>query len=958
MDSDGRRNTVKVAEKISTTCSPSSDERSPLTSSSSSSSVHELAAITDHYRATGRLRRENRSQAEKESGQTLVQHLTNSLSAKLKKLELVKIEHHRSSVITRTPPNSPKPHRTSTPSYSSSQLYPPIPPRNCQSLGPIVPPENRPHSPTCSEISSIGGEVFDEPGLVVHQQISVNKELAPEKPVPPSILITNTMDAAEKLVNSKIRKLNFRMRNYLPIHLTAGTVDYHKSKMDETEAVLLDVLESMDEMCVEQESELQLVGRLARWKTHILTIEREFSDYTLKFSPVLETLKNNSSPSGSVAVSNDFYQQEQLKLLKEKNEISKRNLDVATSESMREIDLKKAVAVRKFKAKTESILDDVEVLGEEVNKVGDWTEEVDLEISKAMRNVAVWKRKLEEIIKMERELLELVAENDLSASDVDLAETEEMVNNLKSEVKRATEEIISEDKARELYTLDTAIVDKIKLPMFEGKDEEDFVKFKELMKKAFVHNRISKCDKIAKLRESLRGYAKRLVPLSITNIDVAWEALNNAFGESDRLMRHKLAALDKLGELPRENGKNGNRGMVEWYLEIEGLLKSILDLGCQTVAMDREAFSNTALRRICNMFPSHIATKLNKCAGEGGTKLENMIGKISELRADAQGLELIREANHPAGTHGGDSTGTRADGARGNGSSNSSRRDGGYGGGRSWNKNDSKPKALPTFEMPTLTVYNPPRRDESCRVCNALEAKGDNNQLYDGHVNSFPTGCPRYMALSVEQRFEVAFLAHLCVKCHDPEYIHKFKDKDHNCVVKGSKKSRYTCSEPGCLFHMWICKRHKDQNAKYLKKFQEEIRTKFKLDFGYVVTCPVTPVSGSEVNAFEVPSSTKLKPKKSNITKPFFTKALNKAVNALNKKNVDLDDVVNLHNESVDTSDDIVDLHSETDLHSAANCNHKKLKSLSTDQALSKMKIKLTEEGVNEELRPIAKGRA
>ena len=37
---------------------------------------------------------------------------------------------------------------------------------------------------------------------------------------------------------------------------------------------------------------------------------------------------------------------------------------------------------------------------------------------------------------------------------------------------------------------------------------------------------------------------------------------------------------------------------------------------------------------------------------------------------------------------------------------------------------------------------------------------------------------------------------------------------------------------------------------------------------------------------------------------------------------------------------------------------HKKLASLSTDQALNKMKRKLSEEGVNDELNPIAKGRA
>ena len=101
------------------------------------------------------------------------------------------------------------------------------------------------------------------------------------------------------------------------------------------------------------------------------------------------------------------------------------------------------------------------------------------------------------------------------------------LGSLKYDVEKAVEAIKAEDDKRELYTLDTAKVDTVKLPTFEGRDDEDFAKFKEQVKDAFVQNRTQKKDKLAKLREVLRGHAKALVPFSMTNsIDDAWDALD------------------------------------------------------------------------------------------------------------------------------------------------------------------------------------------------------------------------------------------------------------------------------------------------------------------------------------------------------------------------------------------------------------------------------------------------
>ena len=133
--------------------------------------------------------------------------------------------------------------------------------------------------------------------------------------------------------------------------------------------------------------------------------------------------------------------------------------------------------------------------------------------------------------------------------------------------------------------------------------------------------------------------------------------------------------------------------------------------------------------------------------------------------------------------------------------------------------------------MPTLVMYRPPQRDENCRICNALSSKGDTAELYDGHLNSFPTGCPRYIGMTIEERREIAVAAKLCLRCHDPTYKYDPKNKNHNCLIKSKKPSRYTCKDVKCSMHMWCCVKHKDVNRSCLSKFQEEIRSKFQLEF-------------------------------------------------------------------------------------------------------------------------------
>ena len=86
-----------------------------------------------------------------------------------------------------------------------------------------------------------------------------------------------------------------------------------------------------------------------------------------------------------------------------------------------------------------------------------------------------------------------------------------LVDALAKEVKEACEAVEEEDSDRELYSLDESKNDKVQLPSLEGRDDEDFSRWKEQVKRAFVKNRVAKDDKLMKLREVLKGHVKKLV---------------------------------------------------------------------------------------------------------------------------------------------------------------------------------------------------------------------------------------------------------------------------------------------------------------------------------------------------------------------------------------------------------------------------------------------------------------
>ena len=108
------------------------------------------------------------------------------------------------------------------------------------------------------------------------------------------------------------------------------------------------------------------------------------------------------------------------------------------------------------------------------------------------------------------------------------------------------------------------------------------------------------------------------MPDSLTqDIDQAWSILDKAYGDPTRLLKSRIEALTKMESLPKENNKKGIKGQVEWYIELESLMQSLLVLGQSQQKLGMTVFRPLFINDIYNLFPSPIANKLIKCEDEG-----------------------------------------------------------------------------------------------------------------------------------------------------------------------------------------------------------------------------------------------------------------------------------------------------------------------------------------------------
>ena len=162
-----------------------------------------------------------------------------------------------------------------------------------------------------------------------------------------------------------------------------------------------------------------------------------------------------------------------------------------------------------------------------------------------------------------------------------------------------------EDETRDLFIGQTVPTEKMSYPSYSGVDSECFQDFEEKLAKALLHNKVRGDDKVDKLRKSLSGKAKLLVPESQKSFDNAMKALRKSYGDPTRLMRYRLTELKKHGKQPRSSKS------VEWFLGLEVIIEGIATMAKRADDAGDEEVVNTLysleiIRTIASVSYTHL----------------------------------------------------------------------------------------------------------------------------------------------------------------------------------------------------------------------------------------------------------------------------------------------------------------------------------------------------------------
>ena len=226
-----------------------------------------------------------------------------------------------------------------------------------------------------------------------------------------------------------------------------------------------------------------------------------------------------------------------------------------------------------------------------------------------------------------------------------------LVVTLESELNLAIDGIMFEDETRGIFTLSKSKSADVVLPTFSGKPEEDFSKFEREMLKGFKANKIKKEDQVKKLRENLKGHPLSLVPDTLESIDKAWEYLRKIYGDAARVMKVKKNKLVSMGQFPKSGQTySAHKSQVEWLTNLEITLKEILEVGDQSVAMDRSAFNPDTIGLVRKLFPVHIQRKLSKFNNPDGREtILSIITYVAGLIEEGQ--VMMKDAEVTEGSH-------------------------------------------------------------------------------------------------------------------------------------------------------------------------------------------------------------------------------------------------------------------------------------------------------------------
>ena len=349
-------------------------------------------------------------------------------------------------------------------------------------------------------------------------------------------------------------------------------------------------------------------------------------------------------------------------------------------------------------------------------------------------------------------------------------------------------ELASEDKRRNLLTLEDRPASLMDYPIFGGKDSQCYFKYEEEMRRALKVNKVPLVDQVSKIRASLSGHPLSMVPESVKLAEDAFKTLRQRYGDEERVLVLRLKDLKKSGDRPPSP-----MGQVAWYTELIGKLQRLLELGSQSDDLAAMAFSKDVFDTVFRLFPHRELAKLSQRSEVHGKRTKRRMGELvkmlEEKRDEANLVDKVMGSADKPPPGGGGLGGSGGLGKRGN---------------------NAQQVGL--------------RENHDCRVCKYLR---DNSwqgahPLFKNHLDLTPMGCPNFLSVSFRNRSSIALSIKLCLNCLDPKITYT---KNHNAACDKKVKAELQCKFQGCNRNVWLCDQHKHEpaNAAVIKKMKETV---------------------------------------------------------------------------------------------------------------------------------------
>ena len=473
-------------------------------------------------------------------------------------------------------------------------------------------------------------EVFEDNSVVVREEtLSVERR---ENLLQIEYFACNMDDEdyKNKMASKKkeVRKVERMIENYTADNATLADVNMYQTYLSEIRAAFVHCQDSLDDVIdklheyVEKDKQ-----RIAQIKKINNDLGQKFktndTEVKMKFVTMIADYEVNKPITPAEKSQLDIMAAKQKKEKDKEAKVAKENEEKAI--------LKIKNAVKKFSDLKKKITD--------VKSIEEMSEQ---EIREKLIESQKWEKKIEEFTSVKEAI-------DQELVTVDVEET--LIDQLSEEFDRileiASEKIKSltmKDKELGLFTLTpNKVKENIVYPMvFEGKPGENVYKFVKQFKEALDADQVRKSDQVKTLMKYLKGEAKVVIGDHHKSIDIALEALSEAFGNAWLILQRLRDNFDKtLGHFRYW----GRHGTIERLNAINRTLDFIRQL--ESLAEDystelyNEVYHSSTIKLITKGMPTEFTMKMNETC-DVKDSLEDWMLRISDI------LESKKKSNMSA----------------------------------------------------------------------------------------------------------------------------------------------------------------------------------------------------------------------------------------------------------------------------------------------------------------------